>query len=259
MTRAADSDADVDHAQFPKETDSSGAFRRQPSHFHNRVTAEGHSGFRAEAERYHLYVSYACPWAHRTIIVRKLKKLEEAIGLTVVDPIRDERGWAFTDEADPVGGFRYLREAYVATDPTHEGRVTVPVLWDKLKGVIVNNESAEIIRMLNSEFDAWGDSTVDLCPESLREDIDAINAKVYETVNNGVYRAGFATTQGAYEQAVRALFPWAEAKVFRRPLHRASIARGSASAQSGVPRGLPSSGSAPRRDRGHRRKPQCNR
>ncbi len=206
MTSGADSDARMDGAQFPKETDAQGAFRRQPSRFREWVAVDGSSDFPAETGRYHLYVSYACPWAHRTIILRKLKKLEEAIGLTVVDPIRDDRGWAFTDDPDPINGFGFLREAYVATDPSFDGRVTVPVLWDKRQGVIVNNESAEIIRMLNSEFDAWGDSTVDLYPEARRDAIDTLNAGIYETVNNGVYRAGFATTQEAHEQAVRALF-----------------------------------------------------
>lgn len=206
MNRIADSDARVDQAQFPQETDVLGAFRRQRSRFRERVTADGSSGFRAEPGRYHLYVSYACPWAHRTIIVRKLKKLKEAIGLTVVDPIRDARGWAFTEDPDPLHGYDFLREAYLASDPTFEGRVTVPLLWDMRKRVIVNNESSEIIRMLNSEFDAWGDPTIDLYPEGLHEEIDALNARIYESVNNGVYRAGFATTQEAYERAVRRLF-----------------------------------------------------
>jgi glutathionyl-hydroquinone reductase len=193
-------------AQLPRETDTRGAFRRQESRFRGWVTADGSSGFPAEPGRYHLYVSLACPWAHRTIVVRKLKALEEVVGLTVVDPIRDERGWAFTDEPDPINGFEFLRQAYQASDPSYEGRVPVPVLWDRVRGVIVNNESSEIIRMLNSEFDAWGDSSVDLYPNELRGQIDAINAQVYETVNNGVYRAGFATSQEAYEEAVSALF-----------------------------------------------------
>ena len=174
MTRSADSDTRMDGAQFPKETDARGEFRRQPSRFREWVTADGSSGFPAETGRYHLYVSYACPWAHRTIILRKLKKLEEAIGLTVVDPIRDDRGWAFTDDPDPINGFGFLREAYLASDPSFDGRVTVPVLWDKRQDVIVNNESAEIIRMLNSEFDSWGDSTVDMYPTALGDASDEV-------------------------------------------------------------------------------------
>lgn len=193
-------------AQFPRETDRRGAFRRQTSQFRAWVRADGSAGFKAEPGRYHLYVSYACPWAHRTIIVRKLKGLEDVIGMTAVDPIRDARGWAFTDEPDPVNGFAFLREAYRASQPSYDDRVTVPVLWDTQQGVIVNNESSEIIRMLNSEFDAWGDPSVDLYPEPLREEIDALNAMVYDTVNDGVYRAGFATTQESYDQAVHALF-----------------------------------------------------
>jgi len=194
-------------AQFPRESDGRGAFVRQESRFRDWVTADGSSGFPAAAGRYHLYVSLACPWASRTVIVRRLKRLEEAIGLTVVDPIRDERGWRFLpEEPDPINGFAYLSEAYAATDPSFDGRVTVPVLWDKESGRIVNNESAEIVRMLNSAFDAWGDPSVDLYPEPLRDEIDAINERVYETVNNGVYRAGFATSQAAYEEAFDQLF-----------------------------------------------------
>jgi glutathionyl-hydroquinone reductase len=194
-------------AQFPRESDRRGAFVRQQSRFRDWVSADGSTAFPAEPGRYHLYISLACPWASRALIVRKLKRLEDAIGLTVVDPLRDERGWRFTsEEPDPVNGFTFLSEAYLASDPGFDGRVTVPVLWDKQTGRIVNNESADIIRMLNSAFDAWGDETVDLYPQPLREEIDAINERVYETVNNGVYRAGFATTQEAYEEAFDALF-----------------------------------------------------
>ncbi len=189
---------------------SDGEFRRQKSRFRSRVTADGESGFRAEPGRYHLYVSLACPWAHRTIIVRRLKGLEDIVSMSVVDPIRDQRGWAFTGEAgsdrDEVNGFDFLAEAYAATDSDFDGRVTVPVLWDRQRAVIVNNESADIIRMLNSEFDEWGDATTDLVPDGLRERIDAINEVVYEKVNNGVYRAGFATSQRAYERAYDSLF-----------------------------------------------------
>lgn len=197
-------------SQFRAETDDDGRFVRQASRFRDRVTADGSSGFRAEPGRYHLYVSLACPWAHRTIIVRRLKALEDVISLSVVDPVRDERGWRFTEGRghgpDTLNGFAFLSEAYLGSDPGFEGRVTVPVLWDRETGRVVNNESADIIRMLNAEFDAWGDASVDLYPPDLREEIDRVNEVVYETVNNGVYRAGFATTQGAYEEAFDALF-----------------------------------------------------
>lgn len=202
-------------AEFPNETDPKGAFKRQVSRFRQRVTADGSSGFPAEARRYHLFVSLACPWAHRTLIVRALKGLEDAIGVTIVDPLRDQRGWAFTDEPDPLHGFTYLSEAYEQSDPDFTGRVTVPVLWDKVTNTIVNNESAEIIRMLDSEFDALGNSSLDLYPAEYREEIDALNEQIYETVNNGVYRAGFATSQEAYEQAVRALFTTLDALELR--------------------------------------------
>jgi putative glutathione S-transferase len=180
------------------------------SAFRDQVRADGSTRFRPEAGRYHLYVSLACPWAHRTIIARRLKGLEHAIGMTVVDPIRDERGWAFRDgrghSRDPVNGFRFLAEAYAATDPSFNGRVTVPVLWDRETRRIVNNESAEILRMLNAEFPEQARADVDLYPEALRSTIDAVNANVYDQVNNGVYEAGFATTQAAYERAATALF-----------------------------------------------------
>jgi putative glutathione S-transferase len=182
-----------------------GAFVRSRSRFRGRVTADGSSGLPAEAGRYHLYVSLACPWAHRTLIVRKVKRLEGAISISVVDPIRDERGWRFAGR-DALEGFAYLSEAYRATDPDYEGRVTVPVLWDKERRLIVNNESADIVRMLGSEFDAFGDPALRLYPEALREEIDAVNDLVYENVNDAVYRAGFAATQEAYEHAVDRLF-----------------------------------------------------
>ncbi len=197
-------------SQFRAETDEGGRFVRQASRFRDWVTADGSSGFRAEPGRYHLYVSRACPWAHRTIIVRRLKGLEDVISLSVVDPVRDERGWAFTDGPghgpDTLNGFAFLSEAYLLSDPAFEGRVTVPVLWDRDTERIVNNESAEIIRMLNSEFDRWAGPSADLYPAGLREEIDQVNDLVYRTVNNGVYRAGFATTQEAYEEAFDALF-----------------------------------------------------
>ena len=190
--------------------ESGGRFVRGDAKFRHRVTADGSSGFPAEAGRYHLYVSLACPWASRTLVFRKLKKLEHAISLSIVDPFMGENGWAFSDAPgcipDTVNRARYLYEVYLAAEPRYSGRVTVPVLWDKQKRTIVNNESAEIIRMLNREFDAIGDPSVDFYPEALRAEIDRTNELVYENVNNGVYRAGFATSQEAYEEAFDALF-----------------------------------------------------
>jgi putative glutathione S-transferase len=193
-------------AQFSKEQ-KQGNFNRQEDAFTNWVTADGSSGFPAAAGRYHLYVSLACPWAHRTVIVRKLKGLEDAIGMTVVDPIRDERGWAFTGESDPVNGFHFLAEAYGATDPSYNGRVTVPVLWDKETRRIVSNNDDDIMRMFETEFDAFArNDGLDLYPEAHRSEIDALNAEIYKSVNNGVYRAGFATEQNAYAAAAEAVF-----------------------------------------------------
>jgi putative glutathione S-transferase len=195
-------------AQFPKETDRSGAFVRQPSVFRQWVSADGSTPFQAEPGRYHLYVSLACPWASRAIIFRALKGLEGAIGMTIVDPVRDERGWRFTSEdPDPVNSFEYLAEAYRMSDPDFDGRVTVPLLWDRRENTAVSNESSEIIRMLNSEFDQWaGNPGLDLYPQELRGEIDRINKRVYRSINNGVYRCGFASTQHAYEEAFIELF-----------------------------------------------------
>lgn len=197
--------------QFPDEQAHDGRFVRQPDAFCNWVSAQGRAGTcPAEAGRYHLYVSLACPWAHRTIIVRKLKRLEDAIGMTVVDPIRDERGWGFRDgpgySRDPVNGFQFLSEAYLATDPGYNGRVTVPVLWDTKTKRIVSNNDDDIMRMFETEFDAFGDASLDLYPREPRAEIDALNKWIYETVNDGVYRAGFATKQGVYEAAARRVF-----------------------------------------------------
>ncbi|MEX1220244.1 MAG: glutathione S-transferase family protein [Solirubrobacterales bacterium] len=202
-------------AQFPKETDEGGAFVRQQSVFRQRVSAEGSSPFPAESGRYHLYVSLACPWASRAVILRRLKGLEEAIGMTMVDPVRDERGWRFTPEdPDPINGFEFLSEAYRLSDPEFSGRVTVPLLWDTGENTAVNNESSEVIRILNSEFNEWAsDPDLDLYPESLRGEIDRINERVYNSVNDGVYRCGFASTQAAYEEAFIDLFEaldWAD-------------------------------------------------
>jgi putative glutathione S-transferase len=187
-----------------------GDFRRGESTFRQWISADGSTGFPAEAGRYHLYVSYACPWASRVLMMRALKKLQDAISVTVVDWHMTGEGWHFSrrDGAtpDPVLGAKYLREIYLASDPQATTRVTVPVLWDKRKKVIVNNESAEIIRMLNGEFDAFGDARRDYYPPDLRAEIDRVNARVYDTVNNGVYKAGFARSQAAYEEAFDALF-----------------------------------------------------
>src|SRR5579872_6216069 len=162
-------------AQFPDEQ-VEGQFRRQEDAFRRRIRADGRAEFPVQPGRYHLYVSLACPWACRTVIVRKLKHLEDAIGMTVVDPIRDERGWAFRDgpghSSDPVNGFHFLGEAYQATDPAYRGRITVPVLWDKVTRRIVSNSDDDIMRMLNGSFNRFSESTLDLYPEALREEID---------------------------------------------------------------------------------------
>ena len=196
-------------------TSTGGRFKRTAPKFRNWVTPDGSAGpsgtggFAAERGRYHLYVSLACPWAHRTLIFRKLKRLEDVISVSVVEPLMGSEGWVFGEggaTTDTVNGKAKLSEVYVLADPHFTGRVTVPVLWDKKQRIIVNNESSEIIRMLNSAFDAFTDTKTDYYPAELREEIDAINARVYDNVNNGVYRAGFATTQAAYEEAFLALF-----------------------------------------------------
>ena len=198
------------HAQFPAEASDDGSFVRQQDAFRDWVSADGHTGFPAVAGRCHLYVSLACPWAHRTIIVRSLLGLQHAIGMSVVDPIRDERGWAFRDGPglgpDPVNGFRFLSEAYVATDPAYSARVTVPVLWDTKTNRIVSNSDDDIMRMFETEFIGLAQHPQDLCPLLLRSQIDELNKDIFETVNDGVYRAGFATRQAAYERAARRLF-----------------------------------------------------
>ena len=184
-----------------------GEFVRGESVFRDRVTADGSSGFKAEPGRYHLYVSYACPWAHRTIIFRSLKGLEQAITLSAADPISEPDGWTFTRHPDTAEGVRCLHEVYTRARPAYTGRVTVPTLWDREKRTIVNNESSEIIRMMNREFDAMATREApDLYPDRLRGEIDRWNELIYPTVNNGVYRAGFATAQERYEQAVRGVF-----------------------------------------------------
>ena len=202
---------------------SDGEFHRQDSQFRNWVTTDGQAGptgspgFKAEKDRYHLYVSLACPWAHRTLIFRKLMKLEDAIGVTVVDPVMLENGWQMTD---PLNGLDYLYQLYLKANANYEGRVTVPVLWDTKTQTIVSNESSEIIRMFNSAFrGASAGSVIDYYPEPLRDSIDTLNDRIYNTINNGVYRAGFATTQTAYEHAVTILFDsldWVESILSRQ-------------------------------------------
>ncbi len=197
--------------QFPDES-VDGRFVRQGDAFREWVTADGRSGFPAQAGRYHLYVSLACPWAHRTIIVRALKGLEDAVGMSVVDPVRDELGWAFRDvdgatTGDPVNGFEYLAQAYRVTDPHYHGRVTVPVLWDTRTKRIVSNSDDDIMRMFETEFDALAaHPDVQLYPAQHRAEIERLNELIYETVNDGVYRAGFAATQAAYEPPARRVF-----------------------------------------------------
>jgi putative glutathione S-transferase len=189
-----------------------GEFVRKPTSFHGQIKRDGTTDFLPEAGRYHLYVSLACPWAHRTLIVRKLKGLEGAISFDVVDPLLDSRGWSFEQNVggatgDRVGGHSLLREAYLKAAPDYEGSITVPVLWDREGETIVNNESSEIIRMQNGEFDAVAEHPeVDLYPEALRSEIDALNEWIYPEINNGVYRCGFARKQEAYSRAVRTLF-----------------------------------------------------
>ncbi|WP_346910089.1 glutathione S-transferase family protein [uncultured Roseibium sp.] len=190
---------------------SGGRFVRKDSAFRNWITADGSAGpsgtggFKAEADRYHLFVSLACPWAHRTLIFRKLKGLEDLIPVTAVEPLMLENGWTF-GTPDPVTGSDYAWQVYVKADPHYNGRATVPILWDRKTGTIVSNESAEIIRMFNSAFDGLTGLRSDYYPADLRGEIDRINDRVYDGVNNGVYRAGFATTQQAYEEAVGEVF-----------------------------------------------------
>ncbi len=206
-----------------------GRFERQDALFRNWVTPDGApgptgaGGFAAAPGRYHLYVSLACPWAHRTLILRRLKGLESMIGLSVVHWLMGEQGWSFAPGeavvADPVHHAEFLHQIYTASAPHYTGRVTVPVLWDRERACIVSNESADIIRMCNSAFDGVGAAPGDFAPAAMLAEIDAVNARVYDTVNNGVYRAGFATTQPAYEEAVAALFDtldWLEQRLSTR-------------------------------------------
>ena len=204
------------HTGSPSFASDNGEFERKASAFRNYVTADGspgpggEGGFRAEPGRYHLYVSLACPWAHRTLIMRERKGLEDMIGLSIVHWFMGDDGWMFAEGPgtipDTVNGADFLRDVYLKADPSYSGRVTVPVLWDKQRGTIVSNESAEIIRMLDHAFDGVGAAPGDHRPEALADEIDAVNERVYDTVNNGVYKAGFATKQAAYERNVKALF-----------------------------------------------------
>ncbi|WP_111788800.1 glutathione S-transferase family protein [Agrobacterium tumefaciens] len=197
-------------------TDKKGGFVRQTSGFRNWVTPDGSAGptgeggFKAETGRYHLYVALICPWASRTLIGRKLKKLEDVISVSIVEPALSDEGWKFGDypgsDRDGLNGFAYMHEAYTSADPHYTGRATVPVLWDKKTKTIVNNESADILRMLNSGFGDLADNGIDLYPEDLRDAIDALNDHIYPRLNNGVYRTGFATTQLAYEEAFADVF-----------------------------------------------------
>lgn len=201
----------------PRDTKKTGGrFQRDETQWRDWVTRDGQPaqgrerGFKAEPGRYHLYVAHACPWAHRTMIFRKLKKLEDAISISIVHHFMGKDGWTFVAEdgatGDDLYGKDFLHQIYTRADPAYSGRVTVPVLWDRKQATIVSNESSEIIRMLNSAFDEWGDASLDFYPVRLRGEIDAVNDLVYPAINNGVYRSGFATTQEAYEEAFGELF-----------------------------------------------------
>lgn len=199
--------------QWYETKSNQGEFKRQESLFRHWITTDGSAGptgsegFEAEAGRYHLYVSLACPWAHRTLILRKLKGLEDVISVSVVEPLMLESGWTFSEQyPDHLYGLDYLHQIYTRAEPTVTSRVTVPVLWDKRRQSIVSNESAEIIRMLNSAFNEITGNSTDYYPEDLRTEIDQLNEWIYPTINNGVYRAGFATTQHAYEEAYMEVF-----------------------------------------------------
>ena len=199
--------------ELPQEVGRIGEFRRADSIFRDRITADGSSGFKAEAGRYHLYVAHGCPWAHRTLIFRVLKRLEAAISVAYAIPGLKDQGWTFENHPgfadctpDTVNGFHYLHQAYAASDTRYTGKVTVPTLWDTKTRRVVNNKSSEIIRMLNGEFGCAAADDTDFYPASLRVEIDRINDLVYANVNNGVYRCGFARSQAAYEAAYDALF-----------------------------------------------------
>ncbi|MBE9011815.1 glutathione S-transferase family protein [Pseudanabaenaceae cyanobacterium LEGE 13415] len=192
------------------ERDESGKFNRTPTKFRDRITADGSSGFQAASGRYHLYISLACPWAHRTLMMRSLKGLEDVISLSIVDAILSDKGWFFSNAPgaipDDVNHAEFLQEIYLKADSKYTGRITVPVLWDTEKQTIINNESREIIRMFDTEFDQFATRDIDLYPAALKQRVDATIDKIYTPINNGVYRSGFATSQEAYEEAVTELF-----------------------------------------------------
>lgn len=199
-----------------QEKDEQGRFLRQTSRFRNWITVDGapgptgHGGFKAEPGRYHLYVALICPWASRTLIVRKLKELEDLVSVSIVEPFLTDQGWKFGNfpgaSEDGLNGATYLHQIYTRADADYTGRATVPVLWDKDTGTIVSNESADILRMLNSAFDGLGAAALDLSPDDLRVEVDALNRRLYDALNNGVYRAGFASSQTAYNEAVGDVF-----------------------------------------------------
>ena len=197
-----------------QKSNEKGEFIRQQSTFRHWISKDGHTGFKAEPNRYHLYVALICPWASRALLVRQLKGLQNIISISVVEPYLTDKGWRFASHTDPFPGAdqdpnlsaHYLHEIYTHTDPNFTGRVTVPVLWDKQSKTIVNNESADIITMLNSEFDAWGNTQINLRPSDLLEEMKTLNTWLYDHLNNGVYKAGFAQSQQAYEQAVNQVF-----------------------------------------------------
>ncbi|MDE2229114.1 MAG: glutathione S-transferase family protein [Alphaproteobacteria bacterium] len=203
------------HKGWHDTAQTGGRYVRAAARFRNFVTADGSSGFRAEPDRYHLYVARACPWCHRAMILRALKKLEGIVSMSAVEPVMGDNGWTFA-APDPLTGAQYIHEVYRAADPRYSGRASVPVLWDKRTRTIVNNESSEIIRMFNREFAAFTDGRADFYPASLADEIDRVNERVFANFNNGVYRAGFATTQAAYDEAVKAVFEtldWLEARL----------------------------------------------
>ena len=215
------------HDQWYDTKSTGGKFVRSESQFRNWITADGsagpsgQAGFKAESGRYHLYVSYACPWAHRALVFRKLKALEDHITVSAVHPDMLTKGWTFeTDDhgadGDPLFGYDFAHQIYTRADPQYSGRVTVPILWDKTQNTIVSNESSEIIRMLNSAFDGITGNTDDYWPADMRDAIEEVNARIYSSVNNGVYKSGFATSQEAYDDAVTALFDsldWLETRL----------------------------------------------
>lgn len=207
----------------PRKPGAKGEFKRIDAQLRNWIRADGSTPYTPDSGRYHLYVSYACPWAHRTLMYRKLKGLEDHIGFSVVSPLMMENGWEFTEwdgaTPDHVNDFNYMHQIYTANMKTYSGRCSVPVLWDRKTGSIVSNESSEIIRMLNSEFNGLTGNNEDFYPQAIRDEIDEVNDRIYNTLNNGVYRSGFAQSQEAYEDAVAALFDtmdWLEERLSTR-------------------------------------------